>query len=129
MHPFKINTAYFNFLLLVKRKFLAKFSSLIFVNNTRSIPTVCREYLTLSRRGISFNQAHFPQGCCGNRAADIFSSLYRGIILKKLHFKTHSRKIGKNVNLFYLNKNNFQIKTQKVSRFFMSLLWKLSLLY
>ena len=35
------------------------------------------------------------------------SSLVLGIILKMSHFKTHSRKLGKKVNLLYVNKNYF----------------------
>ena len=58
-------------------------------------------YLCVLIRGeISFNTA----GC---------SSLILGIILKKLHFKTLSRKLGKHVNLFYLNKNYFKVKQKK----------------
>ena len=46
---------------------------------------VCQYFIT---GGISFNTA-------GSYAAKIFSSLVRGIILNKLHFKTRSRKLGK----------------------------------
>ena len=34
----------------------------------------------------------------------------------KVTYKTPSLKLGKNVNLFYLNKNYFESKTEKVSR-------------
>ena len=38
-----------------------------------------------------------------------------------------SRELGKNVNLFYLNMNFLKSRTEKVSRFLMSGMWKLSL--
>ena len=40
-----------------------------------------------------------------------------------------SRKLCKNVNLFYLNINFLKSQTEKVSHFLMSLMWKLSLLW
>jgi len=49
----------------------------------------------------------------GSREAEIFSSLLSGIILKKLHLKTLPRKLAKNANFFYLNKNYFYSKTEK----------------
>ena len=52
---------------------------------------------------LLIQQAHFPKRCCGNWAAEIFSSLVRGNIFKKLDSKTHSRKLGKYANIFYLN--------------------------
>ena len=53
----------------------------------------------------------------GNWTAEIFSSLVRGIISKKFNFKTHSRKLGKNANLFYLNKIIFKVKLKKYHAF------------
>ena len=60
----------------------------------------CPNSVLSERESLLIQQAHFPQRCCGNWAAEIFSLLVRGIILKRLHLKTLSRKLDKNMNLF-----------------------------
>ena len=66
--------------------------------------------------------AQFPHLGCGNWAPKNFRSLVRRIIKKWI-----SRKLGKNVNLFHPNMNFFKSQPEKVSRFLMSGMWKLSL--
>ena len=51
----------------------------------------------------------------------------REIIKKWIFFNILSHKLGKNVNLFHLNMNFLKSQTEKVSRFLMSGMWKLSL--
>ena len=71
--------------------------------------------------------AHFPHLGCGKWAPENFRALVRGIIWKKIYFNIPSRKLGKNVNLFHLNMNFFKSRTEKVPRFLIAGMWKLSL--
>ena len=47
--------------------------------------------------------------------------------IKKIFLDIPSRKLGKNVILFHLNMNFFKSQTEKVSRFLIAGMWKLSL--
>ena len=47
--------------------------------------------------------------------------------IKKIFFNIPSRKLGKNVNLIHKNMNFFKSQTEKVSRFLIAGMWKLSL--
>ena len=86
------------------------------------------EYLQLSRGGISFNTGgSFSISWMWKMSPGRLPCPRTGNNIKKDFFNIPSRKLGKSVNLFHLNMDFFLSQTEKVSRFLIAGMLKLSL--
>ena len=87
-----------------------------------------RLFFTYIRGGISFNTgSSFSTSWMWKMSPGKLLCPRMWNNIKKIFFNRPSRKLGKNVNLFHQNMNFFNSQAEKVSRFLIAGMWKLSL--